>query len=77
MMLQGLAGGVDMPVQCSRARCTELATVQILWRNPKIHNESRRKTWLACTEHEEFLTEFLRARNFPLTCEPYPDERGS
>ncbi len=52
--------------KCSRAGCRATAVWQIEWRNPKIHDESRRKIWLACEEHVEFLREFLAARDFPL-----------
>lgn len=34
------------------------------WNNPKIHTQARRKTWLACPEHEQSLTEFLTIRGF-------------
>ncbi|WP_374946969.1 hypothetical protein [Agreia sp.] len=51
---------------CSRAGCREASAWRIEWRNPKIHDESRRKIWLACTEHVDFLREFLAARDFPL-----------
>lgn len=52
---------------CSRAGCSERAAWAIDWRNPKIHAEDRRKTWLACAEHLDYLREFLAARDFPLT----------
>lgn len=52
--------------ECSRAGCRAAASWRIEWRNPKIHNESRRKVWLACDEHVGFLREFLAARDFPL-----------
>ncbi|WP_202567015.1 hypothetical protein [Agreia sp. COWG] len=52
--------------ECSRAGCRDAATWRIEWRNPKIHSVSRRKTWLACEEHVDFLREFLAAREFPL-----------
>jgi hypothetical protein len=52
--------------ECSRAGCREASAWRIEWRNPKIHDESRRKIWLACDEHVEFLREFLAARDFPL-----------
>lgn len=57
--------------QCSRAQCVKRATVSILWRNPKIHPETRQKTWLACDEHEHYLADYLRARNFPVTVVPF------
>ncbi|WP_460510650.1 hypothetical protein [Frigoribacterium salinisoli] len=37
------------------------------WRNPKLHDLTRVKTWTACAEHEGYLVEFLRARDFPVT----------
>jgi hypothetical protein len=52
--------------ECSRAGCRTGATWRIEWRNPRIHSEDRRKVWLACDEHVEFLREFLAAREFPL-----------
>lgn len=51
---------------CSRAGCTESASWAIDWRNPKIHSADRRKTWLACDDHVDYLREFLLARDFPL-----------
>ena len=61
----------DLTPQCSRAQCDESAVTAIQWRNPKIHDASRTKTWLACDEHRQYLTEFLRARNFPVEVVPY------
>ena len=55
---------------CSRAGCRLPATARIQWRNPRIHDASRVKVWLACDEHREYLTEFLRAREFPVTEAP-------
>jgi hypothetical protein len=52
--------------ECSRAGCREASAWRIEWRNPKIHDETRRKIWLACDEHVDFLREFLAARDFPL-----------
>jgi len=34
------------------------------WTNPKIHTPERRKTWLACDEHREYLSSFLATRGF-------------
>ncbi|WP_308471910.1 hypothetical protein, partial [Rathayibacter sp. AY1D4] len=63
---------------CSRAGCPRTATFAIEWRNPRIHAEDRRKTWLACGEHREFLREFLLARGFPLEVKPlYKVDRGA
>lgn len=53
-------------LQCARAECRAAATHQIIWRNPRIHAEDRRKIWLACDEHVAFLSGYLRAREFPV-----------
>jgi hypothetical protein len=66
MLTQNLSfgtGGADS-VKCSRAGCHELATFQVVWRNPKIHTEERRKIWLACSEHRDFLVDYLSVRSF-------------
>ncbi|MET0990399.1 MAG: hypothetical protein ABWY54_07115 [Glaciihabitans sp.] len=70
--------------RCSRAGCTESATYNVNWRNPKIHGLDRVKVWLACDEHRDFLREFLLARNFPVlvtgvteSVEVVPDGAGS
>ena len=67
MISLGLEPGAE---ECSRAGCRAEATWRIEWRNPKIHTEDRRKIWLACDEHVEFLREFLGARDFPLEVLP-------
>ncbi|MBL3687115.1 hypothetical protein D3248_09180 [Leucobacter zeae] len=61
-----LGGAPAHRFTCSRAGCREEALHAILWRNPKIHAEDRRKTWLACPAHLETLREFLATRDFPL-----------
>ncbi|WGD38621.1 hypothetical protein [Lysinibacter sp. HNR] len=67
--------GSEEPPQftCSRAGCSQTARDRIEWRNPKIHTEDRVKVWLACDEHSEFLTDFLRARSFPVRVVPLGD----
>ncbi|GAB3122981.1 hypothetical protein [Glaciibacter psychrotolerans] len=62
----GLGADLTSPT-CSRAGCRQNATWRLDWRNPKIHEEGRVRTWLACDEHVEYLREFLGARDFPLT----------
>ena len=52
--------------RCSRAGCGQVATARIEWRNPRIHEASRTKVWLACDAHREYLTGFLEARAFPI-----------
>ena len=54
-------------LECSRAGCRLVATHQVVWRNPRIHAADREKVWLACDEHVGFLSDYLRARDFPVT----------
>jgi hypothetical protein len=56
--------------ECSRAGCRAQAVHRIEWRNPRIHAEDRRKIWLACDEHVEYLREFLSSRDFPVEVLP-------
>lgn len=49
---------------CSAKGCTAEALHRVEWNNPKIHTPDRRKTWLACDEHEQSLRRFLDARGF-------------
>lgn len=57
--------------RCSAKGCTVDAVWAIEWRNPKIHDETRRKTWLACEEHRVTLSDFLGMRGFPLEVVPF------
>lgn len=66
-------GGAPAIHECSRAGCRESAAWALVWRNPKIHTPDRRKTWLACVEHVDYLREFLAAREFPLEVLPVDD----
>lgn len=52
--------------RCSRAGCTETATWNVNWRNPRIHSEDRVKVWLACDEHVDYLRDYLATRDFPV-----------
>jgi hypothetical protein len=36
----------------------------VLWNNPKIHTPERRKVWLACDDHRDYLSEYLSVRGF-------------
>lgn len=63
------ASGPDQLI-CSAKGCTQLATQQVVWNNPKIHTPDRRKIWLACPEHESSLRRFLDARGFYLETVP-------
>lgn len=49
---------------CSSKGCTNAAAHRVVWNNPKIHTPDRRKTWLACDEHEATLRDFLDRRGF-------------
>ena len=55
---------------CSRAGCRAPALWRIEWRNPKIHSPDRRKVWVACEEHRDFLRDYLAAREFPVSVAP-------
>ncbi|GAA4892792.1 hypothetical protein LX16_1954 [Stackebrandtia albiflava] len=57
---------------CSARRCRNTATRQLRWRNPAIHTGDRHKTWLACDDHHEFLSDFLTRRGFPLQTTALP-----
>jgi hypothetical protein len=54
----------DEELICSSKGCTNRARHQVVWNNPKIHTPDRRKTWLACDEHEPALRDFLDRRGF-------------
>lgn len=49
---------------CSAKGCRAAAVWVLAWNNPKIHTPERRKTWLACGEHREHLSQFLGVRGF-------------
>lgn len=56
--------------QCSRAGCLADAQWQVVWRNPRIHTEDRRKIWVACDDHVAYLRDFVAARDFPVAVGP-------
>ncbi|MGF1646227.1 MAG: hypothetical protein ACFCVF_04840 [Kineosporiaceae bacterium] len=68
-------GSGEDPV-CSARGCRAAATHLVRWRNPRIHDAARRKTWPACDDHVEHLSGFLRARSFPVEVFPAGD-RGA
>lgn len=49
---------------CSAKGCRAPAGWAIRWNNPRLHAPERRKTWLACDQHREYLSDFLAARGF-------------
>ena len=84
MSIFDFAAGSDVAseaaVLCSRKACRAEASWQLLWNNPKIHAPERRKTWLACAEHREWLEEYLQTRGLwketlPLPADAAPVEQ--
>ena len=49
---------------CSAKGCRANAAYGLLWNNPKLHAPERRKTWLACENHADTLSDFLSKRGF-------------
>lgn len=56
--------------RCSAKGCRAVASDAVVWRNPKLHVEGRRKVWLACPDHRESLTEFVDLRGFLIEVVP-------
>jgi hypothetical protein len=52
--------------RCSARGCRAPATVDLHWRNPRLHDAARVKHWLACDEHADSLADFLAVRGFLL-----------
>ncbi|NKX53887.1 hypothetical protein [Arthrobacter mobilis] len=61
---------------CSRKGCRDGAAWQLLWNNPRIHTPERRKIWLACTAHREWLEEYLTLRGLWRQTLPLPGAAG-
>lgn len=57
--------------ECSKSGCREEATWAVHWRNPRIHDEDRVKTWAACEPHRDELHDFVSSRGFPVTITPF------
>lgn len=49
---------------CSARACDRKAAWAVIWSNPQLHY-GRTKTWLACGDHRDYLTQYLGYRNFP------------
>ncbi|GAB3619703.1 hypothetical protein GCM10027417_09630 [Glutamicibacter endophyticus] len=81
MDLLGSLGAGQQPnaeeVICSRKGCRNRAHVKLLWNNPKIHTPERRKVWLACPEHEQWLEDYLRQRLLYRDTEPLVTGEGT
>jgi len=76
-----LLGSLGQPqasteVQCSRKGCRNRAEHQLLWNNPKIHTPERRKIWLACPEHLDWLETYLKERLLYRQTLPLPGTTG-
>ncbi len=63
---------------CSRKGCRAPAAWALLWNNPRIHPPERRKTWLACDDHREWLSDYLSTRGFLREVTPFhfPPQEG-
>ena len=57
-----MTGPTDL--QCSAKGCRAAATDAVVWRNPRLHAEGRRKVWLACPDHRDHLRDFVQLRGF-------------
>jgi hypothetical protein len=68
--------GPDGPPVCSAKGCREDARWVLVWNNPKLHTPDRRKTWLACDDHREHLSQFLGVRGFLKEVLPFVDFEG-
>jgi hypothetical protein len=64
-----------MDLTCSARGCQNAAHWSLLWNNPKLHTPDRRKSWLACDEHKQSLSDFLAARSFLRDVEPVDAQR--
>ena len=51
---------------CSAKGCRTMASIDLQWRNPRLHDAARVKHWLACDEHADHLADFLNRRGFLL-----------
>lgn len=67
MSLLSMLDGDGTAATCSSAGCTAAARHAIHWRNPRIHDTDRVKTWAACADHRDTLSEWLRSRGFPVS----------
>ena len=52
--------------RCSAKGCRAPASVDLQWRNPRLHDAARVKHWLACAEHADHLADYLDVRGFLL-----------
>ena len=65
------------PLRCSAKGCRADAAYGLLWNNPKLHMPDRRKTWLACEEHADQLSDYLSSRGFLKDAVPVSELGGA
>ena len=59
--------------QCSRKGCRNNAAWALRWNNPRVHTPERRKIWLACNDHREWLGDYLATRGFLKDVVPFTE----
>lgn len=69
-------GNTAPDTQCSRKDCRAAADWALVWNNPKLHTPDRRKVWVACDEHREYLANFLNMRGFLRETVPMAEFQG-
>ena len=57
-------------VICSAKGCRADAVHVLVWNNPKLHPPDREKTWVACDEQRQSLSQFLDVRGFLKRVDP-------
>ena len=60
----------DGPAVFSARACRAEAAYVIVWNNPRIHPPEREKTWAACEQHRDSLSQHLDARGFLRRVDP-------
>jgi hypothetical protein len=66
----------DSAPRCSARGCRAAATIDLSWRNPRLHDSQRVKHWLACDLHADELADFLQRRGFLLGREDFGGGAG-
>lgn len=72
----GETGETGQAPICSRKGCRAGAEWRLLWNNPRIHTPERRKVWLACGEHRDWLEDYLRTRMLWRETLPFEEAHG-
>lgn len=57
-------------VRCSAKGCHSPAEHVLVWNNPKVHTPEREKTWVACEQHRQSLSDHLDVRGFLRRLDP-------